>query len=148
MKRRLALPLVVLIAVGLFMAFSSRSTHHVPAPPPSPGPSTASAPAVAPHSDVGFHSRERLTEHYRKHGSEFGDVSMEEYLRLAQALRDRPAGGEVVEAVREDGVITRFDRASGAFLAFDSDRTIRTFFKPHDGEAYFRRQLGREHGAR
>lgn len=68
-----------------------------------------------------------------------------EYLHLAQSLRDRPAGGAVLEAVRGDGVVTRFDRASGAFLACDPDGTIRTFFKPHDGEAYFRRQLARTH---
>ena len=58
--------------------------------------------------------------------------------RRAQSLRDRPAGGEVLEAVRRDGVITRFDRRRGDFLAFDRDRTIRTFFRPNDGEAYLR----------
>jgi pyocin large subunit-like protein len=72
-------------------------------------------------------------------------VTMAEYLRLAQSLRDRAAGGDVLEAVRGCGVVTRFDRASGAFLAFDPDGTIRTFFKPYDGERYFRRQLSRTH---
>jgi pyocin large subunit-like protein len=62
---------------------------------------------------------------------------------MAQELRDRPIDGSVLEAARSDGVVTRFDRASGAFLAFNRDRTIRTFFKPNDGEAYFRRQLNR-----
>jgi pyocin large subunit-like protein len=42
-----------------------------------------------------------------------------------------------------DGVVSRFDRRSGAFLAFDSDGTIRTFFRPNDGESYFRRQARR-----
>jgi pyocin large subunit-like protein len=59
------------------------------------------------------------------------------------ALRDRPAGDPVLEAVRSDGVVTRFDRSSGTFLAFDRDRTIRTFFKPNDGERYYRRQAER-----
>jgi hypothetical protein len=49
----------------------------------------------------------------------------------------------VLEAVRTDGVVTRFDRASGAFLAFDRDLTIKTFFRPYDGERYYTRQLAR-----
>jgi pyocin large subunit-like protein len=40
-------------------------------------------------------------------------------------------------------VITRFDRRGGEFLAFERDLTIRTFFRPNDGEAYFDRQLKR-----
>jgi pyocin large subunit-like protein len=92
---------------------------------------------------VGFASRERLLEHYQKHGGEFGNISIEEYLRTAQALRDHPLGTAIVEAVRTDGVITRFDRDTGTFIAFSRDGTIRTCFRPNDGEAYFRRQLKR-----
>ncbi|MBL8960165.1 MAG: hypothetical protein JNJ98_09950, partial [Gemmatimonadetes bacterium] len=68
------------------------------------------------------------------------------YLRLAQALRDTLPGGPILEARRPDGVITRFDRTSGAFLAFNRDGTIRTFFRPNDGEQYFRRQARRRPG--
>lgn len=110
------------------------------APPFSPG--TSPPPPVA--SSVGFRSRERLEEHYRKHGAEFGKITIEEYLHRAQALRDATVGGDVLEVTRPtDGVVSRFDRATSAFLAFDADGTIRTFFKPNDGEAYFRRQANR-----
>lgn len=61
-------------------------------------------------------------------------------MRRAQELRDRQAGGDVLEIKRADGVVTRFDRSSGDFLAFNPDLTIRTFFKPNDGERYFQRQ--------
>jgi hypothetical protein len=44
-------------------------------------------------SGPGFRSRAQFDEHYRKHGAEFGRITQEEYLRLAQALRDAPAGG-------------------------------------------------------
>jgi hypothetical protein len=65
-------------------------------------------------------------------------------LQRAQQLRDAPVGGDIVEVVRQsDGIISRFDRGSGAFLAADPDGTIRTFFRPNDGEAYFRRQARR-----
>jgi len=99
----------------------------------------------ATRPQVGFRSRERLVEHYRKHGREFGRIDMDHYLGLAQELRDRPAGGMILEAVRGDGVIVRYDKSSGAFIAFDRDGTIRTFFRPNRGDAYFRSQLQRGH---
>lgn len=94
-------------------------------------------------ADIGFRSNERLEEHYEKHGREFGDISQAEYLLRAQALRDAPVGGEILELKRSDGVITRFDRKTGAFIAFDPDLIIRTFFRPNQGETYFRRQAAR-----
>lgn len=94
-------------------------------------------------ADIGFASHQKLLAHYEKHGREFGSITVEEYLSRAKYLRDRPAGGSVLESVRPDGVITRFDRATGDFIAFNPDRVIRTFFRPSAREAYFRRQ-GRE----
>lgn len=91
----------------------------------------------------GFRSRRQFDEHFAKHGHEFGNISQEEYLHRAQELRDAPAGGPILEIMKPDGVITRFDKRSGAFGAYNRDRTIRTFFKPNDGERYFRRQVGR-----
>jgi len=85
-------------------------------------------------------------EHFAKHGEEFPGMGMDAYLAAAQALRDARAGGTVLEVRRRDGVVSRFDRRSGAFLAFNADGTIRTFFRPNDGEAYFRRQASRVPG--
>ena len=97
------------------------------------------------HREIGFKSRRHLEDHYQKHGAEFDGLTRDQYLAAAQDLRDAPAGGNILEARRPDGTVSRFDRNSGAFLAFDSDLTIRTFFKPNDGERYFRRQINREH---
>lgn len=124
-------------------------------PGPAPvTPSAGAAPTVSEASGAtrspafspgrGFRSPERLAEHFEKHGVEFPGASQADYLALAQKLRDAPVGGDVLETVRPaDGVISRFDRATGAFLAVDADGTIRTFFKPNDGESYFRRQANR-----
>ncbi|MBI1798144.1 MAG: hypothetical protein HYR73_00480 [Candidatus Eisenbacteria bacterium] len=148
MERRHGLALGVLGAL-IIAVVVARPTRHVP--PPSPSRAQVAAPGVAAstfapsHREIGFHSRERLVEHFEKHGREFGAIDMNAYLRLAQTLRDRPAGGDVLETTRADGAITRFDRASGAFLSFDPDLHIRTFFKPNDGENYFRRQAMRGH---
>ncbi|MBM3647450.1 MAG: hypothetical protein FJX11_06615 [Alphaproteobacteria bacterium] len=92
---------------------------------------------------VGFADQRRLDEHYEKHGAEFGRITKQDYLRQAQLLRDAKVGGPVLEAVRRDGVITRYDRDTGAFIAFNPNGVIRTFFKPNDGERYWRRQAER-----
>ena len=105
---------------------------------------SASAPKTIPyrvHAKIGFGSERLLTEHFRKHGREFGKVSKEEFLLMAQDLRDRPLDMKILEVVRRDGVITRFDRRTKAFIAFERNLVIRTFFKPADGEKYFQRQL-------
>ncbi|HSR05800.1 MAG TPA: hypothetical protein VLM42_01500, partial [Bryobacteraceae bacterium] len=88
----------------------------------------------------GFRSRRLFEEHYAKHGREFGNISPPEYLARAQALRDAPVGGAILQGVTPDGIISRFDRRSGAFGAYNPDRTIRTFFIPNAGERYFHRQ--------
>jgi hypothetical protein len=92
---------------------------------------------------VGFVDQRRLDEHYDKHGAEFGNITRQDYLHQAQLLRDAPVGGPVLQTARSDGVITRFDRQTGAFIAFNRNGTIRTFFKPNDGERYYRRQAER-----
>jgi pyocin large subunit-like protein len=96
------------------------------------------------HEKIGFKSERLFREHFRKHGKEFGKVNQREYLLMAQQLRDRPLDMNILESVRrKDGVITRFDRKTGAFIAFERNLVIRTFFKPADGERYFVRQTKR-----
>jgi outer membrane biosynthesis protein TonB len=131
-------------------------------PPTTPAPKPVTTPAVTPPkqpaqqpapkpaqpapttSKVGFTSRRSWEDHFDKHGAEFGRITADEYLAKAQALRDAPLSRDILEATRkDDGVICRFDKRSGAFLAYHADKSIRTFFRPNDGEAYFRRQLNR-----
>ncbi len=131
----IALGVVVLVAVALVLA--NRGGEQ------APSDSVAAPAETSIQSDIGFRSMRKLKEHYVKHGREFGDISQDEYLRRAQILRDRPAGGPILEDVRRDGVVTRFDKDGGSFLAANADKTIRTFFRPNDGEEYFRRQARR-----
>lgn len=147
-----ALAVLVLITIGAMYA-SCSSARRAPAATTAPPPPAATARRTSDaqksgaqrvHSDIGFASRRKLVEHYKKHGREFGSITEDEYLRLAQEMRDRAAGGDLLEAKRADGVVTRFDRRTGAFLAFNSDLTIRTYFKPNTGERYFQRQAKRQ----
>lgn len=139
--RRLLVAALVLIAIALSAIFGRG-----PERPPiggEPGRVEAREPGRAYGSTVGFTSRRSFDEHYEKHGREFAGASKADYLRIAQSLRDARVGGPVLEAVRNDGVSTRFDRRDGTFVAFNRDGTIRTCFRPNDGERYFRRQAER-----
>ena len=109
----------------------------------SPPPAAGAVTAERPRSEIGFRSRERLKDHFRRHGREVGADSPEAYVRIAQRLRDRPVGGAVQEIARPDGSFARFDRELGIFIAFDRNGTILTCFKPRQGEEYFRRQSRR-----
>ena len=99
--------------------------------------------ALAAAAGPGFRTQRDLDQHYRKHGPEFGSITKADYLRFAQQLRDAPVSRDILEARRDDGVLTRFDRKQGWFGAYNRDRTIRTFFIPAAGESYFRRQANR-----
>jgi hypothetical protein len=137
-RLRLAAGLAALLALALYTRATGPGERL-----PGPG-GAAPAPATVPApSGIGFRSPRDLAEHHAKHGAEFGGITESEYLRRAQRLRDRPAGGDVRELIRRDGVITRFDRATGEFLAVNPDGTIRTFFRPSAGEVYFQRQAQR-----
>src|SRR5687768_3189223 len=90
------LAILVIAGIGLLQR---DSREPLPAPEPAP---TAQPPAPVA-TTVGFRSSARLNEHYEKHGHEFGDISKAEYLEQAQALRDGPAGGDILEIRRPDG---------------------------------------------
>jgi hypothetical protein len=142
-KTRSFLLSVLFVAALGYIAYHLNQPSFQPVETSTRGERARATRAVERHAvdeTIGFASHEKLVQHYRKHGSEFGAISMADYLRFAQHLRDRPAGGTVLEFFRRDGVASRFDRESGAFIAFNTDKTIRTLFKPNDGEAYFHRQ--------
>ena len=143
MNRALRSFLLAILCAGAAWSLS-RTKGASPPTLPTPASAPASGAEASASSSVGFRTPARLAEHYGKHGREFGAISQPEYLQRAQQLRDAPVGGDILEVVRQsDGIISRFDRGSGAFLAADPDGTIRTFFRPNDGEAYFRRQARR-----
>ena len=137
--------IVIVLAILAQQIFRSRTNGHPPTvPTDNRSADVAPSDAAVTRPDVAFRSRQALDDHYRKHAREFGpNVSRDAYLRRAQSLRDAPAGGAILESKRPDGVTTRFDRRTGDFLAFNPDHTIRTFFRPNDGERYFHRQVER-----
>ncbi|MGE0439328.1 MAG: hypothetical protein AB7L66_10805 [Gemmatimonadales bacterium] len=111
--------------------------------PPAPAAVVELPAGPVVRREIGFRTPRHLSDHFQKHGGEFPGFTKAEYLAAAQNLRDAALSESVLELNRPDGTGSRFDRRTGAFVAFDPDGTIRTFFKPFDGEAYFRRQARR-----
>lgn len=140
MKSKRLVAAAIFVLSALMLGGCSRGGPTSEAGSSVPADVGSQSPTRTARSQIGFASRERLVEHYQKHGREFGTITMQEYLLRAQELRDRWVGGDVLEIVRADRVVTRFERSSGSFIAFNPDGTIRTFFKPNQGETYFRRQ--------
>ena len=136
--RRLLTAALAALAILAYWTHATERGAREAAPTATASPTAGGFPA-----SVGFADTKRLEEHYGKHGAEFGATSRQDYLRMAQKLRDAPADGPILEAVRRDGVVTRFDRQTGAFIAFNPNGVIRTFFRPNDGERYWRRQAER-----
>jgi pyocin large subunit-like protein len=134
-----------LAAVAIFVYWTQVSERGDRSAVRETTPTEAREPAAAKGwgASVGFIDARRLDEHFEKHGTEFGRITKQDYLRQAQLLRDAELSGPILETVRRDGVTTRFDRQTGAFIAFNPNGIIRTFFKPNDGERYYRRQAER-----
>jgi len=133
---------LAVVAIYAYWSHSAERGEHAVAREITAAPGDAGT-GKAWGTHVGFVNEKRLEEHYEKHGAEFGRITKQDYLHQAQLLRDAQVGGPVLETVRRDGVTTRFDRQTGAFIAFNGDGTIRTFFKPNDGERYYKRQAER-----
>lgn len=142
---KVPLTLGALVLAALAFVFGPGLVTSDVATPGSASAPRADAVELVTHPEIGFRSRVELDDHFQKHGAEFGGIGKGEYLRRAQELRDRPLGPGVRETRRDDGVITRFDERSGAFIAFNGNLVIRTFFRPDDGVRYFERQALKEH---
>ena len=91
---------------------------------------------TAAAAGAGFRTEHLLQDHYEKYGRQFGDISKQQYLHLAQQLRDSKPGKDVLESKSRDGVI-RYDKKRGYFGSYELDGTVRTFFVPPDGVRFF-----------
>ena len=99
----------------------------------------ASAPKPTPSSLISyiFRNQDLYDQHYNKHGHEFGDITKEEYLKLANELF---TSGKALTKTESDGDLLFYDVESNTFGVLSQDGYIRTCFKPDDGIEYWNRQ--------
>ena len=96
-----------------------------------------------PETTRQFQSEELLKTHFEKHQSEYGVISITEYLRKASYLADAEVSEDVVQLKRSDESISKYRFSTNDFVVINADGTIRTFFKPVDKEAYWQYELDR-----
>ena len=92
-----------------------------------------------------FRTEEHWEDHYQKHVidqeefvEDFGDISKEQYLMLAQWLMD--FADDEVQIKEDDGDLLYYDAENNFFGVMSDDGYIRTFFRPSAGQEYFDRQ--------
>lgn len=99
--------------------------------------------AVGKTAQRSFQSEALLQHHYEKHVGEFGEISIPEYLRRANAFAEQEVSKDVVSLLRSDGSISKYCFSTNEFIVINSDGTIRTYFKPEQKEAYWQIELDR-----
>jgi pyocin large subunit-like protein len=141
-KRLLPLVVTAILAIVTYsQQQSNRTQSRTQQPTAAETPVRSNTGTVEVNRDIGFRTKQRFDDHFVKHGREFGNITKAKYLLMAQELRDAPLSTSIIEARQARGNLARFDRSSGGFIAFDDRLIIQTFFRPNDGEAYFRRAV-------
>lgn len=87
-----------------------------------------------------FRSEKLFDSHYEKHGAEFGDITQDEYLDLANELINAEGKNILHKTEKDDGDFLYYDTETNEFLVLSTDGYIRTFFKPSAGLDYWERQ--------
>ena len=142
------------LATGEFTASGSPATVVSP-PSSSPGTNPAATPkpqsvftkifALKPDAPL---ARETwgnigsLADHFARHGADFRAKDADEYARMAWQFGQQARQGGLQVKVDDDGTRRVFDPKTGAFAAYNSDGTTKTYFKPNSRD-YFARQPGR-----
>jgi filamentous hemagglutinin len=85
---------------------------------------------IAGGSPGGFANQTTLLQHFARPGVDFGAASAAQYEQLADAFLNGPLASGVLQKVRANGDIVRYDPAAQAFDVVKPDGTIRTYYKP------------------
>jgi len=83
-----------------------------------------------------------ISNHFEKHGADFGAESSSEYEKLASDFYGRAKGDSLPTKIDGNGTTRIYDPATNTFGSYGKDGIIKTFFKPTGGQGYFDRQPG------
>jgi pyocin large subunit-like protein len=81
-----------------------------------------------------------LIDHYRRHGADFEAKSAREYARMAHDFYRVAEEEGLPKKIAPDGTVRIYDRKTNTFGAYNPDGTTKTYFKPKNGERYWKRQ--------
>jgi filamentous hemagglutinin len=140
----------IIVGRGVLDAITLRSLGKVFAEPTKPSKTASATPAttvsqsqsstVGPGQDPDdqngrdqqsrFGSERQLNDHFNRHGSDFGARTAAEYEAQASRFLSGPRSSRVLESVRTNGDIVRYDPVTEEFGVLRKDGTIRTYYKP------------------
>ena len=66
-----------------------------------------------------------------------GTLSKDEYISKARELLNKKPDGSILEHIKNNGDIRRYNMRTNEFVSARKDGTIRTFFRPKDGIKYW-----------
>jgi hypothetical protein len=130
---------------GLFSKIKDAVTGRSPSSTEPKAASTTHVPAkrVAPPTERTWGSLRTLQDHFDRNGADFHAKSPDDYARQAwEFLRRAISEGYPAKLDDSDGTLRVWDAKTGAFAAYNRDRTTKTYFKPGSPD-YFARQPGR-----
>jgi filamentous hemagglutinin len=103
-----------------------------------------------PRTVYGFMTKLDRDDHFQCHNPEFDPsfASAEDYEAAGIAFLTGPLTGTMMEGMRRNGDIIRFDSATDEFAICDRNGVLKTYYKPtpaihkqRDNIVYFRGQL-------
>ena len=101
-----------------------------------PAKITTSAQGANVFTKYGFMNPNKEKAH-EKHLSEFGNITMEQYIARGMALVQMPVGGDILGHKDKNEIITRYNVRTNEFVKGRPDRGIYTFYKPKDKKKYY-----------
>lgn len=101
------------------------------------GSGTNNLPAQSP----GWGDPKTLSKHVLDHGKDFGVSTREAYLNKAKEFYQRFRTEKLPAVQNKNGVIRIYDPKTNTFGAYNSNGSVRTFYKPVKGETYFENQI-------
>lgn len=104
----------------------------------NPNSSYGSSYVQQSQASYSFRDSQSLEEHYYKHGQSMGFSSPEDYEVAAVRVIQNPNSLKKTEA--EDGDYVYYLQSTNEIVFVSPGGTIKTYFKPDDGIAYFNRQ--------
>ncbi len=85
-------------------------------------------------------NKDTLSDHYQRHGGDFGCKNETEYAQKANEFYKNRANFQT--KVDSNGVTRVYDSSTNTFGSYNPDGTTKTFFKPTGGQNYFNGQPG------
>lgn len=86
-------------------------------------------------------SPNRITNHYNKHKTEFGDITIEEYSKKANSLLNSKTNDNILGFVNDNGFVFKYNKRNNTFATSKPSGVIETYFKPKNGLEYWEEQV-------